>query len=221
MGNSFSLQKRNDIPFKKRNTNSQIIQDRSYKMIFLYLFIAFFEIGLFGFGGGTTMLSLIQGQTVGHFGWLTMGEFTDLLALSRITPGPIELNSATYCGYAVIHNAGFGNIVSILGAFIALLAMILPSLIIIIFTGKILMKYLHTSIGKSILMVLRPTTVGLLAAATLLLFTSDNFSTPDQPWQFGISIFLFLATLIGTGKFKISPVKMIGYSAIAGLLLLY
>ena len=76
-------------------------------MIFLQLFITFFSIGLFGFGGGYGMLSLIQGQVVTKYGWMTMGEFTDIVAISQMTPGPIGINSATYCGYTGQRN---GNV---------------------------------------------------------------------------------------------------------------
>ena len=84
-------------------------------MIFLYLFITFFEIGLFGFGGGYGMLSLIQHETVEHWGWLSSSEFTDIVAISQMTPGPIGINSATYCGYTAIKNAGYGVPLAILG----------------------------------------------------------------------------------------------------------
>ena len=75
-------------------------------MIFIYLFITFFEIGLFGFGGGYGMLSLIKHETVEHYHWLSTAEFTDIVAISQMTPGPIGINSATYCGYTASHNAG-------------------------------------------------------------------------------------------------------------------
>ena len=68
-------------------------------MIFLSLFITFFEIGLFGFGGGYGMLSLIQSEVVHHHGWMTSAEFTNIVAISQMTPGPIGINSATYCGF--------------------------------------------------------------------------------------------------------------------------
>ena len=77
-------------------------------MIYLYLFLTFFQIGLFGFGGGYGMLSLIQTETVVHHHWLTAAEFTNIVAISQMTPGPIGINSATYCGYTAAHNAGFG-----------------------------------------------------------------------------------------------------------------
>ena len=82
-------------------------------MIFIQLFIAFFEIGLFGFGGGYAMISLIQGMVVTRYHWLTVSEFTNVIAISQMTPGPIGINSATYCGYTAIRNAGFSEITGI------------------------------------------------------------------------------------------------------------
>ena len=71
-------------------------------MVFLQLFYTFFKIGLFGFGGGYAMLSMIQGEVVTRYGWLTAQEFTDIVAISQMTPGPIGINSATYVGYTTI-----------------------------------------------------------------------------------------------------------------------
>jgi len=191
-------------------------------MIFLWLFITFFEIGLFGFGGGYGMLSLIQNETVEHWHWMTASEFTDIVAISQMTPGPIGINSATYCGYTAIINAGYSTPLAILGSATATFALILPSLILMILISKMFMKYMNTPSVQSVFMGLRPVVVGLLAAATLLLCTRDNFSTPSEnPWQFYISIALFLATAFGTGYLKINPIRMICYCAIAGLLLFY
>ena len=160
-------------------------------MIFLELFITFFQIGLFGFGGGYGMLSLIQGEVVHNHGWLTTSEFTDIVAISQMTPGPIGINSATYCGYTAVHNAGFGYGMSVLGRTFAL---VLPSLILMILIAKLLMKYMQTQAVQSVFSGLRPAVVGLLAAATLLLMSQENFSAPDvNPWQFWISCFLFAA----------------------------
>ena len=75
-------------------------------MIFLSLFLTFLQIGLFGFGGGYGMLSLIQSETVVRHAWLTSAEFTNIVAISQMTPGPIGINSATYCGYTAVRNAG-------------------------------------------------------------------------------------------------------------------
>lgn len=191
-------------------------------MIFLELFITFFQIGLFGFGGGYGMLSLIQGEVVHNHGWLTTSEFTDIVAISQMTPGPIGINSATYCGYTAVHNAGFGYGMSILGSVTATFALVLPSLILMILIAKVLLKYMNTPAIQSVFSGLRPAVVGLLAAATLLLMTAENFSAPDiNPWQFWISCFLFIASFIGTKYMKINPIRMICYAGGAGLLLLY
>ncbi len=191
-------------------------------MIFIYLFITFFEIGLFGFGGGYGMLSLIQGEVVQHWHWLTTSEFTDIVAISQMTPGPIGINSATYCGYMAVKNAGYGMTVSTIGSIVATFALVLPSLILMILISKLFMKYMRTMAVQSVFEGLRPAVVGLLGAATLLLMTPDNFSTPSEnPWQFWISVFLFIATFVGTKYMKINPIKMICFAGLAGLLLLY
>ena len=191
-------------------------------MIYLYLFITFFEIGLFGFGGGYGMLSLIQTETVVHHHWLSSAEFTNIVAISQMTPGPIGINSATYCGYSAVHNAGYNGIMAVLGSATATFALVLPSLILMILVSRMFLKYMQTNAVQSVFMALRPTVVGLLAAATLLLMNAENFSTPTtNMWQFCISIFLFAATFIGTKFMKINPIKMIAYAAFAGLMLLY
>ena len=191
-------------------------------MIFLELFITFFQIGLFGFGGGYGMLSLIQGEVVHNHAWLTTSEFTDIVAISQMTPGPIGINSATYCGYTAVYNAGFGYWMSVLGSVTATFALVLPSLILMILIAKLLMKYMQTQAVQSVFSGLRPAVVGLLAAATLLLMSQENFSAPDvNPWQFWISCFLFVASFIGTKYMKINPIRMICYAGGAGLLLLY
>ena len=191
-------------------------------MIFIYLFLTFFEIGLFGFGGGYGMLSLIQNETVEHWHWMTASQFTDIVAISQMTPGPIGINSATYCGYTAIKNAGYSAPMAVLGSATATFALVLPSLILMILISKMFMKYMNTRPVQSVFKGLRPAVVGLLAAATLLLCTRDNFSAPSEnPWQFYISVALFAATAFGTGVLKINPIRMICYSAVAGLLLFY
>jgi chromate transporter len=191
-------------------------------MIFLDLFITFFKIGLFGFGGGYGMLSLIQHETVERAHWLSTADFTDIVAISQMTPGPIGINSATYCGYTAIHNAGYGEAMAVLGSATATLALVLPSFILMILISRMFLKYMNSGPVKSVFAGLRPAVVGLLAAATLLLCNDENFSTPtSSPWQFGISCALFAATAFGTGYLHINPIRMICYSAFAGLLLLY
>lgn len=191
-------------------------------MVFLELFYTFFIIGLFGFGGGYGMLSLIQTETVIHHHWLSSAEFTNIVAISQMTPGPIGINAATYCGYTATHNAGFGTWMAVLGSATATFALVLPSLILMVLISKMLMKYMKTSAVQDVFAGLRPAVVGMLGAAALLLMTEENFSSPlTHPWQFWVSVFLFAATFIGTKFLKINPIRMIGYAAVAGLLLLY
>ena len=168
------------------------------------------------------MLSLIQNEVVYHWHWMNTAQFTDIVAISQMTPGPVGINSATYCGYTAAINAGYSMPMGILGSFTATFALVLPSLILMILISKMFMKYMKTPLVKSIFTGLRPAVVGLLGAATLMLMTPENFSTPKiNPWQFGVSCFLFIATFIGTKYFKINPIRMIAYSAFAGLILLY
>lgn len=191
-------------------------------IIFLQLFYTFFIIGLFGFGGGYGMLSLIQTETVMHHHWLSSAEFTNIVAISQMTPGPIGINTATYCGYAAVHNMGLSNTMAIFGSITATFALVLPSLILMLLISKMFLKYMKTPAVQSIFMGLRPVVVGLLAAATLLLCNAENFSLPSiNVWQFSISIGLFIATFIGTMWLKINPIRMICYAAVAGILLLY
>lgn len=191
-------------------------------MIFLKLFWTFFKIGLFGFGGGYGMLSLIQMETVHNHHWLTSAEFTNIVAISQMTPGPIGINSATYCGFTAIHNAGMGNALSVLGSLVATFSLVLPSFVLMILISKMFMRYMKAREVQSVFDGLRPTVVGLLAAATIMLLNKENFGSPvDTTWQFIISVLLFAATFYGTLFVNINPIKMIGYAAIAGLLLLY
>lgn len=191
-------------------------------MIFLKLFWTFFKIGLFGFGGGYGMLSLIQMETVHNHHWLTSAEFTNIVAISQMTPGPIGINSATYCGFTAIHNTGMGNALSVLGSLVATFSLVLPSFVLMILISKMFMRYMKARVVQSVFDGLRPTVVGLLAAATIMLLNKENFGSPvDTTWQFIISVLLFAATFYGTLFVKINPIKMIGYAAITGLLLLY
>lgn len=191
-------------------------------MIYVYLFITFFQIGLFGFGGGYGMLSLIQHEVVFRHHWMTTSEFTDIVAVSQMTPGPIGINSATYCGYTAVHNAGMSGGMAVLGSFIATFALMLPSFILMIVISRMFLKYMRTRSVQSVFDGLRPAVVGLLAAATLMLMTSENFSTPtEDAWQFFVSCFLFVATFVGTKIIGINPIRMILYCAVAGLVLLW
>lgn len=191
-------------------------------MIYLQLFISFFKIGLFGFGGGYGMLSLLQTEVVHRHGWVTTGEFADIVAISQMTPGAISINSATYCGYAAIHNAGYPETMAVLGSLTATTALVLPSLILMLLIARLFVKYMKSQGVQSVFLGLRPAVVGLIAAAGLLMMTAENFGDPRVDiWRFSISIFLFAAAFIGTKYMKINPIRMILYCAVAGLVLLY
>ena len=191
-------------------------------MLFLTLFYTFFLIGLFGFGGGYGMLSLIQHETVIANQWITSAEFTNIVAISQMTPGPIGINSATYCGYTAVMNATGDPLLSILGSITATFALVLPSFILMMLISMLFLKYMETHIMKMIFAALRPAVVGLLAAATLMLCTTDNFGSPiEDPWTFGVSIFIAVATFVGVKFVRVHPIAMIAHAAFAGLLLLY
>jgi chromate transporter len=189
-------------------------------MIFLYLFYTFAKIGLFGFGGGYAMLSMIQGEVVTRYHWMNASEFTDIVAISQMTPGPIGINSATYVGYTAVVNAGFSPTFGVLGSAVATFAVVLPSFILMILLSKFFLKYQKHPMVEAVFQGLRPAVVGLLAAAALLLMTPENFSTPtENMYQFLISVVLFLAAFIGTRKFKVNPIAMIVACGAAGALL--
>ena len=190
-------------------------------MILVQLFVEFFKTGLFAVGGGLATLPFIY-DIADRYDWLNDQLIADMIAVSESTPGPIGINSATYCGYTAVHNAGYNSIMAMLGSATATFALVLPSFILMILISKMFMKYMQTAAVQSVFAGLRPAVVGLLAAATLLLCNAENFSSPIvNPWQFGISIALFLATFVGTMWLKINPIRMICYAAFAGLILLY
>lgn len=181
-------------------------------MIYLQLFYTFFKIGLFGFGGGYAMLSMIQGEVVTRYGWLTAQEFTDIVAISQMTPGPIGINSATYVGFTA---SG-----SVWGSIVATFAVVLPSFILMLTISKFFLKYQKHPVVEAIFSGLRPAVVGLLASAALVLMNSENFSTPqDDMYSFIISCLIFVIAFVGIRKYKANPILMIIACGIAGLIL--
>ena len=178
-------------------------------MIYLQLFYTFFKIGLFGFGGGYAMLSMIQGEVVTRYGWVSSQEFTDIVAISQMTPGPIGI---TY--------VGFTSTGSVVGSVIATFAVVLPSFILMLTISKFFLKYQKHPVVESIFSGLRPAVVGLLASAALVLMNVENFGSPTtDTYSFVISIIIFLVAFIGTRKYKANPILMIIACGIAGLLL--
>lgn len=189
--------------------------------LYLLLFWTFFQIGLFGFGGGYAMVSMIQGEVVTHYHWMTMGQFTDILAISQMTPGPIGINTATYVGYTSLTNAGYAWYWGVLGSTIATFAVVLPSFILMLIISRFLMAYRNHPTVEHVFSWLRPAVVGLLAAATLCLMTKENFSTPAIcPWQFWCSVGIFLFALVSTVIYKMKPIRLILLCGLAGLILL-
>jgi chromate transporter len=166
------------------------------------------------------MLSMIQGEVVTSHGWLSSAEFTDIVAISQMTPGPIGINSATYVGYTAAINAGYSHAWGVLGSTIATFAVVLPSFILMIAISKFFLKYQKHPMVEAVFKGLRPAVVGLLAAAALVLMTRENFGSPRTDlYQFAVSCIIFLITFIATRKFKISPILMIVLCGAAGWLL--
>lgn len=190
-------------------------------LLYLQLFWTFFKIGLFGFGGGYAMISMIQGEVVTKYHWLDSGQFTDIVAISQSTPGPIGINSATYVGYSSIVNAGYDPVFGVIGSIIATFAVVLPSFILMLIISKFLMRYKNHPNVENVFRGLRPAVVGLLAAAALLLMTRDNFSAPSESWwQFIVSILLFTFAFISQRVYKLGAIKIILICALAGIVLL-
>ena len=181
-------------------------------MIYLQLFYTFFKIGLFGFGGGYAMLSMIQGEVVTRYDWVSTQEFTDIVAISQSTPGPIGINAATYVGFTATG--------SIWGSVIATFAVVLPSFILMLTISKFFLKYQKHPAVEAVFSGLRPAVVGLLASAALVLMNVENFGSPtDATYTFVISIIIFLVAFIGTKKYHANPILMIIACGIAGLIL--
>ncbi len=185
--------------------------------LFLNLFYTFFKIGLFGFGGGYAMLSMIQGEVVNQHAWISASEFTDIVAVSQMTPGPIGINSATYVGYAAIVGAGYTPWMGILGSLVATVAVVLPSFLLMLTVSRLLLRHRKNILVNSVFSGLRPAVVGLLAAATLLLMTTENFgSFSSSPLQFVTSSLLFIGAFIGVKCFRLSPILIIVLCGIMG-----
>ena len=181
-------------------------------MIYLQLFYTFFKIGLFGFGGGYAMLSMIQGEVVTRYDWVSTQEFTDIVAISQSTPCPIGINAATYVGFTATG--------SIWGSVIATFAVVLPSFILMLTISKFFLKYQKHPAVEAVFSGLRPAVVGLLASAALVLMNVENFGSPtDDTYTFVISIIIFLVAFIGTKKYHANPILMIIACGIAGLIL--
>lgn len=190
------------------------------------LFSTFFVIGLFNFGGGGAMLSLIQAQVVTEHGWLTEKAFTDIVAISQSTPGPIGINCATYVGFQVLHDEGYSNLAAILGSASTTLAIVLPSFLVFFAIIRIFNRFHQHPVFVSVMGALRPAVAGMIGAAALVLIFGiswtggelsmhilhDNF--PDwKAWA------LFAASFLLCYTKKTGPITLLVASGVLGLLI--
>lgn len=179
-------------------------------MIYLQLFWAFVQIGLFSIGGGYAALPLIQSQVVEQFGWLSLSEFTDILTIAEMTPGPIALNAATFVG---IRMGG------IPGALIATLGCIFPSCIIVLLLGWFYMKYRTMKGLQGILKGLRPGVIAMIASVTVSMLSLALFGSDTWPLNWSqLDFFAFVLLLLCFGILRWKKPSPILVMAGAGLL---
>ena len=173
-------------------------------MIYWQLICVYLKIGVFGLGAGYAMLSLIQFEIVERYHWLTLQQFTDVVAISQMTPGPIGINSATYIGYTVTGN--------IWGAVIATVAVCLPSFLMVLFISYFFVKFKNNKYVNAAMSGLLPMSVALIGAAALLLMNEDNFIDYK-------SILIFVVAFFLTWKYKVHPILMILLAGVMGFIL--
>ncbi|MDE1549654.1 chromate transporter [Jeotgalibaca caeni] len=183
-------------------------------MIYWELFYAFFKIGLFTIGGGYASLPLIENEVVNNQSWLTLQEYTDIVTISQVTPGPIAINSASFVGTKV---AGF------FGAVIATMGTIMPSIIIALILARIYYKYRSVDSMQGVLMGLRPAVVALIASAgaSLLvaaLFQTGGFSLFGQEINL-VAVLLMVLAFIALRKYKVDSILVIFICGIIGIAL--
>jgi len=190
------------------------------------LFLTFFLIGMFTFGGGYAMLSLIQAEVVVKHAWLSESMFADIVAISQMTPGPIGINCATYVGYDVLTTSGAGHLMGIVGSLTATLAIMLPSFIIVLLLVKFYNRVKGSPMFEGVMSVIRPAVVGLIgAAAIVLMFKVDwnglvpSLQVVEENFPDWKSWCLFAAAFLASFKFKVNPILLIVLSGVMGLLL--
>ena len=174
-------------------------------MTYFNLFLIFFKVGLFSFGGGYAILPLMQHEVVDVNKWINFKEFMDIVAVSQITPGPISINLATHVGYRI------GGVV---GSTIATTSVVLPSIIIVSLIVIFLKRFSKLPVVQRIFKSLRVTIVGLILAAGIALFVKENFIDYK-------SYIIFTSVLIGGLVFKIGSITLIILSGVAGAILYY
>ena len=188
-------------------------------MIYLRLIWAYLKIGLFGFGGGYAMLALIEREIVGP-GWITEQMFTDIVAISQMTPGPIGINSATYIGYVApgqYSDAFVSPLYGVLGSLLCTLVVIIPSFVLVAYTSHLIRRHRESTVVKGIFAGLRPVVVGLIASAALLLMNSANFG--EEMSQVIWSVAICFVAFIMVYKMDFHPILIICLAGVAGWLI--
>lgn len=186
-------------------------------MIYLRLIWSYLKIGLFGFGGGYAMLALIENEIVTP-GWITEKAFTDIVAISQMTPGPIGINSATYIGYVAPSLNGFPGVGwGLLGSVLCTLVVVLPSFLLVAYTSHFIHRHRDSVAIRGIFLGLRKVVVGLIASAALLLMNEANFGSvqSDVIW----SVIICAAAFCGLYFTRIHPIVIILLAAVAGLII--
>ena len=194
--------------------------------LFLELFWNFFLIGAFTIGGGYAMLSLIQGEVVTAHHWISESTFTDIVAISQMTPGPIGINTATYVGYDVLFQATGSHFLGIAGSATATLALVIPSFILVLLIVRFYTQFKSSILFEGVMSWLRPTVVGLIGAAAVILIV-------DTTWVQGSPVFsivrdnfpdwkswcLLAAAFAASYWGKVNPIYVIVAAAVLGLLI--
>ena len=188
-------------------------------MIFLKLFLVFSKIGIVNFGGGYALLSLIQDEVVRKQGWVSPSEFTDMVAVSQMTPGPLGINIATYVGYTSVINEGYPPLLAILGSLLATLSVLWLPFILMIAISRYLLRHKDSPVVRSIFSGLRPAIVGLIAAAALVLMNAENFGAPREALvQFVASVMLFALAFVASYRFKTNPLLLLALAGGFGMI---
>lgn len=197
--------------------------------IYIKLIWAYLKIGIFGFGGGYAMLSLVEHAVVDP-GWITETMFTDIVAISQMTPGPIGINSATYIGYVApgeVNPALASPLWGILGSLAATLAVVLPSFFLVIYSSHFIRRHRESGAIKAIFSGLRPVVVGLIASAAIMLMNAANFNPNGISWQLITNIIICVAAFClvyfkipWRGKRRsLHPILVIVMAGVAGYLI--
>ncbi|MDE6323056.1 MAG: chromate transporter [Paramuribaculum sp.] len=185
-------------------------------MIYLKLIWGYLKIGLFGFGGGYAMLALIERIIVGS-GWISEQMFTDIVAISQMTPGPIGINSATYIGYvapAQSSPAFASPIWGIIGSVVCTVVVVVPSFVLTRYMSHLIHRHRDSVIVKGIFAGLRPVVVGLIGSAALLLMNSANFG--EDTFQIVTSVLICSVAFASVYWLKLHPILVILLAGLAG-----